>query len=60
MLIKSILNRIQPQKGFVYGNVRWREHRGRLALDIEISPRRGVSVQLGTPTVPGQDMVRPA
>jgi transposase len=41
MLIKSILNRIQPQKGFVYGNVRWREHRDRLALDIEISPRRG-------------------
>jgi transposase len=40
MLIKSILNRIQPQKAFVYGNVSWREHRGRLALDIEISSRR--------------------
>jgi len=41
MLIKSILNRIQPQRGFVYGNIHWREHRGRLALDIEISVRRG-------------------
>src|SRR6056297_1348831 len=41
MLVKSILNRVQPQRGFVYGKIRWREHRGRLALDIEISPRRG-------------------
>jgi len=41
MLVKSILHRVQPQRGFVYGKIRWREHRGRLALDIEISPRRG-------------------
>ncbi|MDZ7759630.1 MAG: hypothetical protein U5L00_05190 [Desulfovermiculus sp.] len=41
MLIKSILNRIQPQRGFVYGSVRWSGQCGRPALTIELRPRRG-------------------
>ena len=41
MLIKSILNRIQPQRGFVYGTVQWSGQCGHPALTIEIRPRRG-------------------
>ena len=40
MQIKSILNRIQQQRGFVYGTVRWRSQGSCTALDIEIRPRR--------------------
>lgn len=41
MLIKTILNRIQPQRGFVYGTVQWSGQCGRPAINIEIRPRRG-------------------
>ena len=41
MQLKSILNRVQLHRGFVYGNIRWREQRGRTVLEIEIRPRKG-------------------
>lgn len=45
MLVKTILNRIQKQQGFVYGAVTFREEGKRLALSVEIFPRaRGQAV----------------
>jgi len=41
MLINSILNRIQPQRGFVYTSVRWQSVAGAMALEIRIRPRQG-------------------
>ncbi|WP_225073710.1 ISL3 family transposase [Desulfuromonas sp. CSMB_57] len=41
MLLKSILNRVQLHRGFVYGAVRWSESRGRRVLEIEIRARKG-------------------
>jgi transposase len=40
MQVKSILNRVQPQRGFVYDQICWRNQGGRTALDIKIRPRR--------------------
>jgi transposase len=37
--LKTILNRIQPHRGFVYGQIKLVDHRGAVALDIEIAPR---------------------
>lgn len=39
MQIKTILNRIQKQRSFVYGQVRWVEGRHPLAIEVEIKPR---------------------
>lgn len=41
MQVKSILNRTQLHKGFVYGQVSFHELDGRLVLEVEIRPRRG-------------------
>lgn len=41
MHIKTILNRIQKHKGFVYGRERLREEGGRLVLEVPIHPRAG-------------------
>ena len=41
MQLKSILNRVQLHRGFVYGAVRWSNHKARKAIDIEIRPRKG-------------------
>lgn len=41
MLISSILNRVQPQRGFVYTSVRWQSSPGAMALEIRIRPRQG-------------------
>ena len=41
MQVKSILNRVQLHRDFVYGTIRWREKPGRLALEVEIRPRKG-------------------
>jgi len=41
MQLKSILNRIQLHKGFVYGAVRLVEKSKRLLLEVEIRPRKG-------------------
>jgi len=40
MLINSILNRVQPQRGFVYTSVRWQSVAGAMALEIRIRPRQ--------------------
>ena len=40
MQIKTILNRIQKQRGFVYGTIQLEEQVGGLALTIAIAPHR--------------------
>jgi hypothetical protein len=40
MQIKTILNRIQKQRGFVYGAVQLEEQIGGLALTVDIVPHR--------------------
>ena len=40
MQIKTILNRIQKQRGFVYGAIELEEHIGGLAVTIAIAPHR--------------------
>lgn len=59
MQLKSILNRIQLHRGFVYGPVRWSKNRGRLALEVEIFPRkrsRAICCGCGKPR-PGYDVL---
>ena len=41
MLVKSILNRLEKQPGFVYDAVRLVEGAGRLSLEIQLRPRKG-------------------
>jgi len=41
MQVKSILNRIQNHKGFVYGQVSLRDQAGLLSFEIEIRARKG-------------------
>jgi transposase len=40
MRLKTILNRVAPQKSFVYGRTTLASEGGRLALEAEIEPRR--------------------
>ena len=40
MQIKTILNRIQKHRGFVYGDVRFEEHVDGVALTVDIVPHR--------------------
>ena len=40
MLLKTILNRVAPQKSFVYGKIGLASKGGRLALEVDIEPRR--------------------
>jgi hypothetical protein len=40
MQIKTILNRLQKHRGFVYGTVRLEEQIGGLALTVDIAPHR--------------------
>jgi hypothetical protein len=40
MRLKTILNRIEPFKSFVYGKTRWLEDRGRPALEVEEHARK--------------------
>jgi transposase len=40
MLLKTILNRIAPQKSFVYGKVTLVSKEKAFALEVEIQPRR--------------------
>ena len=39
MQLKTILNRVEPFKSFVYGKVRWVENAERLTLEVEIHAR---------------------
>jgi transposase len=40
MLLKTILNRVAPQKSFVYGKINWASDGGRVVLEVNIEPRR--------------------
>ncbi len=40
MQVKTILNRIQKQRGFVYGTVQFEEQIAGLALTVDIRPHR--------------------
>lgn len=40
MQLKTILNHVQKFKSFVYTAVRWIEHAGKPALEVEIEPRK--------------------
>jgi transposase len=40
MHLKTILNRVAPQKSFVYGRVTLALEGGRLTLEVEVKPRR--------------------
>lgn len=40
MRLKTILNRVQKFKSFVYGKVRWLEDSKEPRLEIEVIPRR--------------------
>ena len=40
MLLKTILNRVAPQKSFVYGKIGMASEGGRLTLEVAIEPRR--------------------
>jgi len=40
MQLKTILNRVEPFKSFVYGKVRWVEGAGRLTMEVEVHARK--------------------
>jgi len=40
MLLKTILNRVEQHKGFVYGRVHWL-NRGKRSIEVEVRPRAG-------------------
>jgi transposase len=40
MLLKTILNRVAPQTSFVYGETTFTTVEGRLALEVQVQPRR--------------------
>jgi transposase len=40
MLLKTILNRVAPQRSFVYGETTFATVEGRLALEVQVQPRR--------------------
>lgn len=61
MRVQSILNRVQLHRDFVYGSIRWCEKPGRLALEVEIRPRKGsrpVCSRCGQ-YCPGYDTLQP-
>ena len=41
MQIKTILNRVHPIKGFVYGTIRFIEEWGRDGVEVDVRPRKG-------------------
>lgn len=41
MQLKTILNRVEKHKSFVYGEIRFGQRRGRLSLLVNLRPRRG-------------------
>ena len=40
MLLKTILNQVEPFKSFVYGKIRWVEDAGRRAIEVEVKARK--------------------
>ena len=47
MRMKTILNRIQKHRGFVYGNVQLEDRIGGLVLTVELAPRRKTNAVRG-------------
>ena len=41
MLVKTILNKVYPIKGFVYGKVEGSQWEGKASLEVEVRPREG-------------------
>lgn len=61
MQLKTILNRVEPFKSFVYGKTRWVEEAGRPTLEVELHGRkngRAVCSGCGRPR-PGYDHLPP-
>ena len=54
MQLKTILNRVEPFKSFVYGKARWLEAAGRPTIEVELQPRRN-----GRPICSGCGKQRP-
>jgi len=61
MQLKTILNRVEPFKSFVYGKARWVEEAGRTTLEVELHARkngRAICSGCGRPG-PGYDRLPP-
>lgn len=54
MQLKTILNRVEPFKSFVYGKARWVEEAARPTIEVELVPRRN-----GRPICSGCGQQRP-
>jgi len=57
MQLKTILNRVEPFKSFVYGKIRWVEGTSRLTIEVEVHARkngRPICADCGQPR-PGYD-----
>jgi transposase len=54
MQLKTILNRVEPFKSFVYGNARWVESLGQPTLEVEVHARKN-----GRASCSGCDRPRP-
>jgi transposase len=57
MLLKTILNRVEPFKSFLYGKAKWVENAGRPAIEVEVHARkngRAICSGCGRPQ-PGYD-----
>jgi transposase len=54
MQLKTILNRVEPYKSFVYGEIRWVEEAARPTIEVEVIPRRN-----GRPICSGCGKQRP-
>jgi transposase len=54
MLLRTILNRVEPFKSFVYGNAKWVKEAGRPAIEVEVSARKN-----GRPICSGCGRARP-
>jgi hypothetical protein len=46
MQLKTILNRVEPFKSFVYGKARWVEDAARTTIEIRIEARKERSADL--------------
>ena len=54
MQLKTILNRVEPCKSFVYGKARWVDDASRPTIEVELRPRKN-----GRPICSGCGQVRP-
>jgi transposase len=54
MQLKTILNRVEPHKSFVYGKAHWVEEAARPTIEVEVQPRRN-----GRPICSGCEQAAP-